>query len=600
MNPRMIRMRKEARALFWPWCAVVVAGAAPLIVAHSYSEPLSFVSFFLGVPLLATLALGNEFHHRTISLWLTQPLSRTQLWREKVVVMAPAVLSAGVVSGVVMFSVTWPHMRVTYKIAAAAYVIATMASAPLWTLTTKSTLGGLALLSGILFFGSLFSGGVDPGRRGEELNAVSFAGAIAVLIVGTLFAAVMLWLGVRRLIRFELAGGSAEGDLLMAGSAWVPETLAAWSRSRPRGAIANLIRKEFRLLRPLWLVGLVVFLYVLILAIFRLLPAPPVLEPRTVLEWTLWGPLISVCIAMAGLAGALSLGEEKTSGTHAWQMTLPVSARLQWLIKLIIAMFAGLACSILFPLIAMVVGGAIHGSPLMYVNIASGKDDLILFAILSFTYFWCACAVNGTVRAALWAAPVTAAIALTCAGGIQLGEKLANSTGTLKDFIVSRFHLNPLALETLADFGRSHVLWLFVPTLLFSLAQSYFLFRTPPSDGILRMLRSVLPVAAMTILWSFSVSGGLLFTHWRPFDEVQLAIDQFQPAAATLELTGDDLARASFLTAPTRRWLNGAAITVSPRHTRSLGYVARIHLASGMNCSLTVAGAGGKAASCGD
>ena len=100
-------------------------------------------SFFLGIPLLAALSLGNEFHHRSLSLWLTQPLSRTQLGAEKMSVMFPAVLSAGLVSGIVMFTVTWPNMRLTYKVAAVVYVLVSAASATFLTLATRSTLGGL-------------------------------------------------------------------------------------------------------------------------------------------------------------------------------------------------------------------------------------------------------------------------------------------------------------------------------------------------------------------------------------------------------------------------------------------------------------------------
>lgn len=600
MNPRMIRTKKEARALFWPWCAVTLAGASPAVLPHSYGEPLSFVSFFLGVPLLATLALGNEFHQQTISLWLTQPLSRKQLWGEKLMVMLPAAASAGVVSGVVMFSVTWPHMRLTYKVAAAAYVVATMTAAPLWTLTTKSTLGGLALLSGILFLGMLFSGGVDPEQRGAGLHAMSFAGAIGLLVVGISFGAVMLWLGARKIVRFEIAGGSTEGDLLMAGSGFAPEFLTAWFRCRPQGASLNLIRKEFRLLRPVWLVGAVVFFYLLTLALFRLLPAPPESEPSSVLEWVLVGTPITVCIAIAGLAGALALGEEKASGTHAWHMTLPASTRVEWLIKLAVSMFAGLACSTLLPVIAMIAGGAVHGSPLMYVDLAAWRDDLIPFAVLTFTCFWCACAANGTVRAAVWAAPVTAAIALASAVGSRLGGELAQTSGTLRDFIISSFHLSPFSFTTVTELARSRLLWLFIPALLFGLMQSYRLFRTPAQNGVRWMLRCLLPLVAVTMLWSFLASAGFVSSRWEPFDEVHRALDQLQPAAETLELTGDELERASSLTAPTRRWLKGAEIAVSPGHTHSLGYLAAIHLASGMNCKLTVAEAGGTAASCGN
>ena len=79
MNARIIRMKKEARALFWPWCAVVIAGALPVILSNSYAKKLNLLSFFVGVPLLAALSLGNEFQQRTLSLWLTQPASRMRV-----------------------------------------------------------------------------------------------------------------------------------------------------------------------------------------------------------------------------------------------------------------------------------------------------------------------------------------------------------------------------------------------------------------------------------------------------------------------------------------------------------------------------------------
>ena len=84
MNAKTTRILKEARSVFWPWCAVIIAGAlrlmeqshpaflgdGPLGVVHHLIEPLSFLGFFLGIPLLATLPLGNEFQHRTLPLLL--------------------------------------------------------------------------------------------------------------------------------------------------------------------------------------------------------------------------------------------------------------------------------------------------------------------------------------------------------------------------------------------------------------------------------------------------------------------------------------------------------------------------------------------------
>src|SRR5215469_13675269 len=199
----------------------------------------------------------------------------------------------------------------------------------------------------------------------------------------------------------------------------------------------------------------------------------------------------------------LSLGEERASGTQAWHMTLPLSARRQWLSKLIVALLAGLACALLFPVLAMIAVGSFLGAPFMYVDLHLFEDHLILLSILILLPFWCACAANGTVRAATWTVPVTVA----SAGGVSLGEHLTRTTGTLTELVVSSFHLSPLAFTTASEFARTRVLWLFLPTLLLALAQSYRLFRTQPDGSALGMLRCTLPLAVVTILWSSSAYG---------------------------------------------------------------------------------------------
>jgi hypothetical protein len=295
-------------------------------------------------------------------------------------------------------------------------------------------------------------------------------------------------------------------------------------------------------------------------------------------------------------------------------MTLPISSRRQWLIKFVISMLAGVSCSVLLPVIVMMVAGSLFGSPWMYVTPGALRDDLIVAAVLTFVCFWCACAANGTVRAAAWTLPLTVAVFLAMVAGTSLGQELARTTGTLNDFVVSSFHLSPSAFAAVAESVRASALWMFVPTLLLAVFQSYRLFRAQSQNGTVWMLRCLAPLVAITILWSFSLSAGLLSSHWQPFDESRQAIDKIQPGNANLQLTGDDLAKRSSLTATTQRWLRGSRITIVPRsnastalastqaitpgHARLFGYLATIHLASGVECQLTVASRGGSAATC--
>src|SRR5260370_5900960 len=179
----------------------------------------------------------------------------------------------------------------------------------------------------------------------------------------------MLWLGGRKLARLQVAGGMAGDNLLMAGSSVMPEALAGLLRCRPTGAVLNLIRKELRLLRPLWLISFLSLVYLTALTLFRFLhlrdSAAPFPEGAYVL---LYIPVILSSPLIAILGGGLSQWEEKPSGTQPWQMTLPVSARRQWMIKLFIAVFTGLVCAVLLPVLAMVVLGLIFGTHSMFVD----------------------------------------------------------------------------------------------------------------------------------------------------------------------------------------------------------------------------------------
>src|SRR6516162_3246772 len=164
MNAKTTRILKEARSLFWPWCAVTIVGAlrlvdqshsvllgdGPLGLVHHVIEPLSFLGFFLGIPLLATLSLGNEFQHRTLPLLLSQPIDRREIWVEKTSVTIIATVSATLV-----FCVSWRtalQQNPAFWMEAGAWIIAMIASATLWTLVARSTLGGMVLAGGVHYF----------------------------------------------------------------------------------------------------------------------------------------------------------------------------------------------------------------------------------------------------------------------------------------------------------------------------------------------------------------------------------------------------------------------------------------------------------------
>jgi hypothetical protein len=326
---------------------------------------------------------------------------------------------------------------------------------------------------------------------------------------------------------------------------------------------------------------------------------------------------------IAVLAGSLALGEERTSGTHSWHMTLPVSALRQWLIKLFMALFAGILCAALLPVLVLIAGGFRFGSPFMFVDVHTAMVWLLTASLLTFASFWCACAVNGTVRAALWLLPTMGALLLA----IDFSEWVARE---LMALFFSRF-------DPFADFRFTNAVsninffvtratpmpflaFLLVPALLFAVIQSYRLFRTQLQESTLSVIRNVLPLALLAFLSGFLLLASYHFVDhaklqmWTMFRETHEAIEKIQPGTANLdamhplELTVEDLAKASPLSERTRRWLRNSRITVLPDkphpgrsyccggNSRSLTfapdkayswYLATIHLASGSHCTLS-------------
>jgi polyhydroxybutyrate depolymerase len=309
-------------------------------------------------------------------------------------------------------------------------------------------------------------------------------------------------------------------------------------RCRPTGAVLNLIRKELRLLWPVWLISFLSLVYLTCLTLFRFMllreSAGPNLEG---VQLVLYTPVILFPPLMAILAGSISLWQEKSSGTQTWHMTLPVSSRRQWLTKLVTAVFTGLVCAVFLPVLVMVALGFIFGTPFMFVDQAMG--ELIIFGgsifglpvmlldhtipgllltalVLTLSSFWCACAVNGTVRAALWFAPAMGAIILAGRGGWiapRLVEfvvsrfdpfthfRFANAVFNLQMFVIS---LTPLRIERAYFFV---VTLLLVPTLLVAVIQSCRLFREPARDSLLSVVRNLLPLAITVFLSVFCLAA---------------------------------------------------------------------------------------------
>jgi hypothetical protein len=400
-----------------------------------------------------------------------------------------------------------------------------------------------------------------------------------------------------------------------------------------------LIRKEFCLLRPVWLITLLAALS------WTWLTAVWLLHHRTTTKSfdtvaTMVG--VSCTLMIAILAGSSSLGEERSSGTHAWQLTLPAAALLQWGVKLSMALGAAALGAWLLP--ALIAGRSFFISSNLWGSGNFSPTLLIAVLLLTFAAFWCACATNGTVSAVLWVAPAAIFLGLVNYFAQQSAYALVpfrglfsfNSLDALSfawfvtgvahphyrefnlltsnlrfDWWVTNFSYRHYQVWNVLSTPAAYAVLVGGPALLLAIIQSYRLFRAQPRASA-RLVRNLLPLALLIFLCGFSLTlfNGLwpLVTNQVPglLGATNGAIQKAIPTAARtkaqlpLQLTLEDVAAAWPLVLPenTRRWLTHARITVTPDKAHPGGfyceedrerregwrpcyYSATIHLADG-------------------
>lgn len=599
MSSQRTRIAKEARALFWTWCAVTLAGLLTWLphelryvrgvwidegVVHrvgSITGFLTFVSsmgFWIGVPLLATLAFGNDFQYRTLPLLLSQPIDRMKVWKEKLIVTTIAALTIAFV---------YSLGRQDMSKLAVVWMVTALCSATFWTLVARSIIGGLVLN---LFQGTaiVMTGQLMKWMQWSIPSSPTIAAAIS-------YGIFMLWMGRRKLLRFEMTDGIG-GDLLLISP-------RGFLRCRSTGVFANLIRKEVRLLWPVWMLTLVCVAVVVFLGALQLLPGISSARLASLAIFLIFGlnGLSTV------LAGCISMGEERTSGTHSWHMTLPMSARLQWLLKLTAAVLAAVVPLAFTILIAELTFGDLFTGVLdEHFQHHDVMEFLLLSAVVAFAAFWSGCAVQGTVRAALLVFPVLGAMQSVILAILSIGGPLLIS-GVL-DPVVLRLHPFPFEGQTTSFIlkvtaGRFAPLWFIVPALVLMFFQTYGLFRREVRGSLLSGIRCLIPVVIVIVV----VGGGSTIpflvvsrAEQRVFNTLKETHDAVGKLTLNLnaerpqQIAAEDLARTSQLAPATRRLLNNATIRVLPRtgdprwferyHIRS-EYFTLIHFSNNWDCT---------------
>lgn len=380
-----LRLWKEARALLPMWAAVYFFMGATMRLDRMDALLWSWLAYVFGSALLGAAVVGQEFQHRTMSTLMAQPVPRTRIWHEKLVILGTALLGLLLWFTLLVYA-QWSDGNPRFRSEADAFAAACIWLAPLllafctsptFALLTRSTIGGVTLTSlcpVALFLGSgwLLPEEFSSPRR-WVISAAYYASVFGI------YACLLMFWGRRRFHRLEDNRSQPQelrfptvqelrvkwtGVLFVLGVRRSPIPLATNhlqvekvttsceqsatpliyqpTRSSQRSSLEHLVRKEIRLQQPAIVVA------VCLVALWLMLLAGVTTRLITDKGFLIL-PSILLGLGIPVLVGVVSTAEERGLGVHEWHLTLPVSARRLWTVKVLVALSVNAVLGLVLP-----------------------------------------------------------------------------------------------------------------------------------------------------------------------------------------------------------------------------------------------------------
>ena len=385
------RLLKEGRHLLPLWLGALALMVLPRLIWGAY---MTVFAFGLGCMVIAGLSFGSELQHRTLGLLLSQPVPRSVLWREKMLILGVGIaLSLGIVLGCLPSGYLTTSLDAHGVVLLALIGLCAFCGAPCLTLLTGSGIGGVVfatVLPGLL-------AGAAGAAAERWWPQVGGQPTVAGCLVA--YCAAAYWLGYRTFRGLEVREGQAldlglPTRLERALGHRLGQVLPARS-----GPFLALLRKELRLQQTSFLLaGLFSTMVVLAWVVHYLQD-----------EWA--GILITVdcaiyLILLPFTVGALAVAEERALGIAAWHLTLPVSRFKQWSAKLLTALPTSLLLGIVLPAALMVLGGRVLHWPDWrgeYLPLRQGLLLLLLQLLTTSAAIYSASCCSSSLRAILLA-----------------------------------------------------------------------------------------------------------------------------------------------------------------------------------------------------
>ena len=495
------RLIKETRDLLPAFASMLT-----LIVALCFIWPtpeVCLIVLAVACVVLAGSSFGNELQHRTLSLLLSQPVARSVLWHEKMLVLGAAIL-ASLVALYICLVGGLPLGPDFEMLALLLIPLCAFCGGPYWTLLLRHEIGGMVFAAAApitLLTVSMFvieqlpHDGVPPYRSTN-------------IVLLLLYCALVYLRGHARFKRLQVVDGPARDVSLPEGlEARLTRPLTMLS-SRFRGPFASLLKKEFRLQQISFLLAGVFFL----VAVAGSCLLQYHQDPGSLIVGL---DFVIYVLVLPLVAGAVSVAEEKGWDMAEWHLTLPPSALQQWSAKMLAALSTSLVLGLVLPAILLLVGDALFakGDALNSLPPASQilcwvLGQLLLTSVAVYAATFC----NSTLRAIL------AAFAIIALGGVTgaiVVNYVSDVVGSHSGLVGSHFvhvRATPVQLQSPGYLVESLMPTLIAASLLLMLCLvhrfAWSNFRSvKPSAGrvVFQLLAlSALGVVALTLIYTLS------------------------------------------------------------------------------------------------
>ena len=384
-------VKKEVRLLLPAFVAALTLAIVPFWVLPEDRMNPGLVPgnlFMLGTLLLALSSFGREIGLKTLPFMLAQPLERARIWWTKIAVLAVTlVLTSGalalswVCKAESQGGVEWPAV-----LPLAALMVVVLTAGALWlTLLLRQIVAAFCLA----FFVPLAAASVIQMLGGKDWAIATVLGFYAIAV---------FFLARNQFLHLQDAAWT--GGVISFGRSRVAGLQTALREHRP--GVAMLI-KELQLQQATMIgMGCLAVLH-LAAVILRRVEADVFSKPMlSALE--IFGALWFVAPMMAG---SVSVADERQLGTLDGLLCLPVSRRLQFVVKLLLAFALGLLSAVAFYAIERLGGGKDFG----------GNELMILVSVflgLALVGFYASSLARGLVPALAAGVTTTGLLYVVC------------------------------------------------------------------------------------------------------------------------------------------------------------------------------------------